>query len=57
MDKDRIEGSALQSKGVIRRFFGRFFGDRKLLVEGAVEEQAGKAKNAAGGMKDTLRGK
>ena len=57
MDKDRIEGSALQTKGAIRRFFGRLFGDRKMQVEGAVEEQAGKAQNAAGGVKDTLRGK
>jgi uncharacterized protein YjbJ (UPF0337 family) len=57
MDKDRIEGSALQTKGAIRRFFGRLFGDRKMQVEGAVEEQLGKAQNTAGGMKDTLRGK
>lgn len=57
MDNDRIEGSARQIKGAIRRIFGRFFGDRKLEAEGAVEEQVGKVQNAAGGMKDTVRGK
>lgn len=57
MDKDRIEGSARQTKGALRRFLGRLFGDRKMQVEGTVEEQAGKAQNTAGGVKDTLRGK
>ena len=57
MDKERIEGSALQTKGALRRFFGRLLGDQKMQVEGAVEEQVGKAQNAPGGMKDTLRGK
>lgn len=57
MDKDRIEGSAKQAKGTIRRFFGRLFGDRKMQVDGAAEEKIGKAQNAVGGIKDTLRGK
>lgn len=57
MDKDRIEGSVKQASGAIRRLLGRLFGDRKMQVEGAVEEQVGKAQNAAGGMKDAMRGK
>ena len=57
MDKDRIEGSALQAKGRFRRFFGRLFGDRKMQVKGAVENEIGKAQSVAGGAKDKLRGK
>ena len=57
MDKDRIKGSARQAEGALRRFFGRLFGDRKMQVEGAAEEKIGKAQNAVGGVKDTLRGK
>lgn len=57
MDKDRIEGSARQTRGAIRRFFGRLFGDRKMQVEGAAEERIGEAQNAAGGVKDKMRGR
>lgn len=57
MDKDRIEGSAKQVSGAVRRFFGRLFGDRAMQVEGAVEKQVGKAQNAVGGVKDAMRGK
>lgn len=56
MDKDRIEGSARQAGGAVRRFFGRLFGDRKMQVEGATQEKAGEVQNAVGGVKDTLRG-
>ena len=57
MDKDRIDGSAKQVSGAIRRFFGRLLGDRKMRLEGAVEEQVGKAQNAVGGVKDAMREK
>jgi uncharacterized protein YjbJ (UPF0337 family) len=57
LDKDRIDGSAKQISGAIRRFFGRLLGDRKMRIEGAVEEQVGKAQNAVGGVKDAIRKK
>lgn len=55
MDKDRIEGSARQAGGTLRRFFGRLFGDRKMQVEGAAQEKTGEVQNVVGGVKDTLR--
>ncbi|MET4129786.1 CsbD family protein [Roseovarius sp. MBR-6] len=57
MDKDRIDGSAKQISGAIRRFFGRLLGDRKMRIEGLVEEEVGKAQNAVGGVKDAMRKK
>lgn len=57
MDKDRIEGSARQAKGLLQRLLGRLLGDRKMQVEGAAEQKVGQAQNAVGGVKDTLRGK
>ncbi|PWE28407.1 CsbD family protein [Maritimibacter sp. 55A14] len=55
MDEDRVEGSARQALGALHRLVGRLFGDRKTRVEGAAEEEIGKAQNTMGGMKDTLR--
>jgi hypothetical protein len=34
LDKDRIDGSAKQIRGAIRRFFGRLLGDRKMRIDG-----------------------
>lgn len=57
MDKDRIEGSAQQAKGVVKEAVGKFVGDSKLEAEGKAEKVAGKIQNAVGGLKDSLRGK
>ncbi|HET7252985.1 MAG TPA: CsbD family protein [Xanthobacteraceae bacterium] len=57
MDKDRLEGSAKQAKGVIKEVAGKVTGDAKLEAEGKSDKAAGKVQNAVGGLKDTLRGK
>jgi len=55
MDKDRIEGSAKQSKGALTEAAGTVTGDAKLKAEGATDKLTGKVQNAAGGIKDALR--
>ena len=57
MDKDRIKGSAQQGKGVVKQVIGKITGDDKLEAQGESEKVAGRIQNAAGGIKDTLRGK
>jgi uncharacterized protein YjbJ (UPF0337 family) len=57
MDKDRIKGSAEQTKGVVKETAGKIFGDKKLETEGKTDVAAGKVQNAVGGLKDALRGK
>jgi uncharacterized protein YjbJ (UPF0337 family) len=55
MDKDRIAGSAKQSKGSIKEAIGKVTDDTKLQSEGEADESEGKIQNAVGGLKDTLR--
>ena len=55
MDKDRIEGSANQAKGVLKQAAGKITGDAKLQAEGAADKTAGKVQNAVGGVKDAVR--
>src|SRR5262245_16381462 len=57
MDKDRIKGSVRQAKGALKEVAGKVTGDAKLEAEGKSDKIAGKAQNAVGGLKDTLRGK
>ncbi len=57
MDKDRVEGSARQAKGAVKEVAGKISGDAKLESEGKADKVVGKAQNAIGGLKDTLRGK
>ena len=57
MDKDRIKGSAEQAKGTIKKAAGAVLGDSKLKAEGEANKLKGKARNAVGGIKDSLRGK
>jgi uncharacterized protein YjbJ (UPF0337 family) len=57
MDKDRIEGSAKQAKGSIKKAAGKAMGDAKLEGEGRADKAEGKVQNTIGGLKDTLRGK
>lgn len=56
MDKDRIEGAAKNIKGKVKQKVGKAVGDSKMEGEGAAERVAGKAQNAYGSLKDTLRG-
>jgi uncharacterized protein YjbJ (UPF0337 family) len=57
MDKDRVVGSAKQVKGAVKRAIGKAVGDAKLESEGKADKIEGKAQNAVGGLKDTLKGK
>ena len=57
MDKDRIAGSAKVIKGTVKEAVGKALGDAKLNAEGKADKIEGKAQNAVGGIKDTLRGK
>ncbi|MCC6888859.1 MAG: CsbD family protein [Hyphomicrobiales bacterium] len=56
-DKDRIKGSANQAKGKVKEFAGKAVGDSKLAAEGKADKAKGKLQSAAGGIRDTLRGK
>jgi uncharacterized protein YjbJ (UPF0337 family) len=56
MDKDRIKGSAQQTKGKVKEVAGKLTGDAKLQSEGKADKAAGKVRNVVGGIKDTLRG-
>jgi uncharacterized protein YjbJ (UPF0337 family) len=55
MDKDRIEGSAKQVKGVVKETVGKVVGDAKLEAEGKADKAEGKVQNAIGGLKDAVR--
>jgi uncharacterized protein YjbJ (UPF0337 family) len=57
MDKDRIEGSAEQTKGAMKEAAGKVLGDKKLETDGKADKAAGKVQNAIGGLKDAVRGK
>jgi uncharacterized protein YjbJ (UPF0337 family) len=56
MDKDRVAGSAKVVKGKIKEAVGKALGDAKLETEGKADEVEGKVQNAAGGVKDVIRG-
>ena len=55
MDKDRVAGSARRAKGSVKEAIGKVTGDSRTEAEGAAEKSAGRARNAVGGLKDTLR--
>jgi uncharacterized protein YjbJ (UPF0337 family) len=57
MDKDRIAGAAKQAKGTVKEAVGKAIGDAKLQASGKADKIEGKVQNAAGGLKDTLKGK
>jgi len=56
-DHDRIEGAAKNIGGKIKEAAGKITGDEKLKAEGRADQVEGKAQNAFGGLKDTLKGK
>jgi uncharacterized protein YjbJ (UPF0337 family) len=53
----RVVGSAKQIKGKVKQVVGKAVGDAKLESEGKADKIEGKAQNAIGGLKDTLKGK
>ena len=55
MDEDRLKGVGKQVTGSIKEAIGKVTGDTKTEAEGAVEKTTGKAQNAVGGAKDTVR--
>ena len=55
MDKDRVIGAAKTVSGNIEQAAGKLVGDQKLVVDGQAEKKVGKAQNAIGGLKDTIR--
>ncbi len=57
IDKDRIAGSAKQVKGAVEQTVGKVIGDAKLKAEGKSDKALGKAQNAVGSLKDTLKKK
>jgi uncharacterized protein YjbJ (UPF0337 family) len=55
MDKDRIAGSAKQTKGAVKEAVGKAIGDAKLVADGKSDKTEGKIQNAFGGLKDALK--
>ncbi|GAB0116929.1 CsbD family protein [Acidisoma sp. 7E03] len=55
MDKDRTAGIGHQIKGTAKELAGKVTGDRKMQAEGKAEKLGGKAQNAYGGAKDSVR--
>jgi uncharacterized protein YjbJ (UPF0337 family) len=56
MAKDRIKGSAEQSKGKVKEWAGKITGDSKTEAEGKADQVKSKVQNTIGGIKDTVRG-
>ena len=57
MDKNRAKGSATNLGGKVKEGAGKLTGDSKLQSEGKLDQAKGKAQNAIGGIKDTIKGK
>jgi uncharacterized protein YjbJ (UPF0337 family) len=57
VDKDRVEGSATNLGGRVKEGVGKVTGDEKLKNEGLADQAKGKIQNAAGSVKDALKGK
>jgi uncharacterized protein YjbJ (UPF0337 family) len=55
MDKDRIIGSAKETKGAVKEAFGRATGDSKLRADGQAKKTEGAGQNAIGDVKYAVR--
>jgi len=55
MDKNRVEGSIREGKGVAKEAIGKIVGDAKLQSDGKADRAIGKLQNAVGGATDALR--
>ena len=55
IDPDRTEGSLKKMGGDLKEGAGNLLGDEKLKREGQADQTEGKAQNAWGGLKDSVR--
>ena len=55
MDKDRKAGFGKKIIGSIKQAAGKITGDNRMRAEGTADKTVGKAQNAGGGAKDTMR--
>ena len=55
MNKDRIAGAAKVTKARVEEAIGKAIGDAKLQSDGRADKAEGKAQNAIGGLKDTVK--
>ncbi len=55
MDRNRIFGTAKQTKGAVKEAIGKALGDTKLTAEGKSDKVEGKIQNTIGGIKDSLK--
>ncbi|CAB3785816.1 CsbD family protein [Paraburkholderia fynbosensis] len=55
MDKNRVEGEAMQLKGSVREAIGKVTGNRMTQAEGAAEKLAGRMQTKLGEAVDALR--
>jgi uncharacterized protein YjbJ (UPF0337 family) len=55
MDKNRIEGTARQMKGIVREAVGKATGSRGTQMRGAAERMAGKVQAKLGAAADAVR--
>ena len=55
MDNEHVKGAADDIKGKVKETIGHVFGDKKLEVEGQLDQVKGAAHKAAGDVKDAVR--
>jgi len=55
MDKNRIEGTARQMKGIVREAVGKATGSRSTQMRGTAEKMAGKVQAKLGAAADAVR--
>ena len=55
MDKMRAEGAGQKMAGKAKEAAGKLTGDAKLQADGKADQTVGGAKNALGGMMDSLK--
>ena len=55
MDNEHVKGIADDIKGKTKEAVGHVFGDKKLEVEGKLDQVKGAAHNAAGDVKDASK--
>jgi uncharacterized protein YjbJ (UPF0337 family) len=57
MDKEHVKGAVDTAVGKTKEAIGQAIGNKKLEAEGKVDQLKGAAHNAAGNVKDALKGK
>lgn len=53
---DKLDAKLDQAKGSVKEVFGKLTDDKKIETEGVVDKVAGKAKEVAADVKDTIEG-